>query len=438
MSPAGLSDASCGMCAATPERRSADHVSSTGRVATFLNSAWAGGLRMNEPSISSATSPPAYLRMCARELTTQCSGILRAPALSERPISRSFAETISSTRSSPPLTFSASLRMPSRRFCSAASAASISLLSFLSDGISLTSASAVAEICVFGSEETVRVMPGNLCAFCSSSLGASNAGKSAWLASAEGVHARRMSSSDLVAESFSSSRIAYCRSEPCDSFERSSKWSSIDGRAMPASSASGLTSAALSRSSMETIACAVYALSRRGSTLRRSTKSESAAAAFSTAHIACGSATWPLGRTSRTPTLSCIDTSSSTASSPTPKRSLNLLMSVGIVLPGGSVAEDQIVLYGAASIACVMRPGSDVGGSASPLPWSAPIVGSSSMRIVLSGSSCLVSHAHDATSETKQRGGRITCWCRLRTRPFESPPAVSCSFSTPRRSFSSI
>jgi hypothetical protein len=83
---------------------------------------------------------------------------------------------ISSTRSSPPLTFSASLRMPSSRFWSAASAASISLPIFLSEGISLMSASDVSRICVFGSCDTVSVMPGNLCAFCSSSLDAENSG----------------------------------------------------------------------------------------------------------------------------------------------------------------------------------------------------------------------------------------------------------------------
>lgn len=46
------------------------------------------------------------------------------------------------------------------------------------------------------------------------------------------------------------------------------------------------------------------------------------------------------------------------------------------------MADDQIVLKGAASIACVISPVSEPGGSASPLPWSAPIVGSSIMSTV--------------------------------------------------------
>ena len=75
-------------------------------------------------------------------------------------MSRSLAATISSTRSSPPLTFSASLRTAASCFSTAASAASISLPSFLSEGISLTSASAVSSICAIGLCETVSVIPG--------------------------------------------------------------------------------------------------------------------------------------------------------------------------------------------------------------------------------------------------------------------------------------
>ena len=75
-------------------------------------------------------------------------------------MSRSLEAMISSTRSSPPLTFSASLRTAAICFSMAASCASISLPSFLSEGISLISASLVSLICCIGLDETVSVMPG--------------------------------------------------------------------------------------------------------------------------------------------------------------------------------------------------------------------------------------------------------------------------------------
>ena len=56
-----------------------------------------------------------------------------------------------------------------------------------------------------------------------------------------------------------------------------------------------------------------------------------------------------------------------------------------------------------------MRPVSDPGDSASPLPWSAPMVGSSIMSTVFLESSCLTSQAHEATSHTNIRGGLMTC-----------------------------
>ena len=56
------------------------------------------------------SSAAAHLLMWARELTMQCSGILIAPTEATQFMSRILAAMISSTRSSPPLTFSASLR----------------------------------------------------------------------------------------------------------------------------------------------------------------------------------------------------------------------------------------------------------------------------------------------------------------------------------------
>ena len=118
-------------------------------------------------------------------------------------------------------------------------------------------------------------------------------------------------------------------------------------------------------------------------------------------------------------------------------------------------------LYGARSMPCTMYPVSVSAPSARPPPWSAPIVGSSIMstcdksprefaeRIrryyspmsfaertrrdctVFSGSSWLHSHAHDATSVTNMRGGRMTCMWRLRTRWCASPPVVAWIRSTP-------
>mmetsp|Transcript_143 Transcript_143/g.370 ORF Transcript_143/g.370 Transcript_143/m.370 type:complete len:217 (+) Transcript_143:1469-2119(+) len=196
------------------------------------------------------------------------------------------------------------------------------------------------------------------------------------------------------------------------------------------------------RSWMEQMACAVYALRSKGSLFSLDTKSVSMPTHVSPSggslHIACGSATCPLGRTSSTPTLSCIETSSSTALESTSKWSVNAEMIVGSSSRGGSVADDQMVLYGAASIACTMYPVSESIFSASPLPWSAPIVGSSIISTVFIASSCLQSHAHEATSQTNMRGCRMTCTCRLRTRWLVRPPVVWLMRSTPSRSFSSI
>ena len=163
-----------------------------------------------------------------------------------------------------------------------------------------------------------------------------------------------------------------------------------------------------------------------------------ALASPSAAHIACGSATCPFALTSSTPTLSCIETSSSTCSSPTRKRVLKWETGVGISAIAGSVADDQIILCGPSSMPRTMLPVSDVAPIASPPPWSAPIVGSSIISSVLDGSICLESHAHDATSVTNILGARITCTRRLRCLPLPRPPLVSWIFSTPRRSFSSI
>ena len=99
------------------------------------------------------------------------------------------------------------------------------------------------------------------------------------------------------------------------------------------------------------------------------------------------------------------------------------------------------VLDGARIVACTINPVSEFSPSARPLPWSAPMVGSSMTRIVLSGSNCLHSHAHDATSQTNIRGRRMIWTWRLRTRDAPAspaPPAVSWMRSIPRRSFSSI
>ena len=99
------------------------------------------------------------------------------------------------------------------------------------------------------------------------------------------------------------------------------------------------------------------------------------------------------------------------------------------------------MLDGARIVACTINPVSEFSPSARPLPWSAPMVGSSMTRIVLSGSNCLLSHAHDATSQTNIRGRRMIWTWRLRTRDAPAspaPPAVSWTRSIPRRSFSSI
>mmetsp|Transcript_27624 Transcript_27624/g.65275 ORF Transcript_27624/g.65275 Transcript_27624/m.65275 type:complete len:213 (-) Transcript_27624:1182-1820(-) len=176
-----------------------------------------------------------------------------------------------------------------------------------------------------------------------------------------------------------------------------------------------------------------------GSVRRRSTNSWSWAAQPSPSpHMECGMATVPSALTSSTPTLSCMDTSSSTASSPTPKRCLKCSTGAGSLSLGGRVALIQTILCGPASIACTMYPVREVGAIASPPPWSAPMVGSSMTSTVLRGSICLESHAHDATSVTNILGARMTCTRLLRTLPVPSPPEVSWIFSTPRRSFSSI
>ena len=120
------------------------------------------------------------------------------------PKSRILPAMISSTRSSPPFTFSASFRMPSSRFCSAASSASISLFSFLRLGNSFTSVSAVERICSSGLGLTVSVIPGKYRAFLSSSCPIENVGKNACSSFLDGVHAAAISDSSAVASSRSS------------------------------------------------------------------------------------------------------------------------------------------------------------------------------------------------------------------------------------------
>mmetsp|Transcript_1322 Transcript_1322/g.4305 ORF Transcript_1322/g.4305 Transcript_1322/m.4305 type:complete len:222 (+) Transcript_1322:612-1277(+) len=119
---------------------------------------------------------------------------VRAAAVARRrggrgrgPMSRSFAAMISSTRSSPPLTFSASLRMLLITFSAAASSASRSLFSFLSDGISAISAPDCTMICLCGCADTVSVMPGKWCALPSSSCSVEYGGKIAFCMLVDGV-----------------------------------------------------------------------------------------------------------------------------------------------------------------------------------------------------------------------------------------------------------
>mmetsp|Transcript_28441 Transcript_28441/g.71595 ORF Transcript_28441/g.71595 Transcript_28441/m.71595 type:complete len:245 (-) Transcript_28441:1054-1788(-) len=147
----------------------------------------------------------------------------------------------------------------------------------------------------------------------------------------------------------------------------------------------------------------------------------------------------PLGRTSSEPTLSCMLTISSTRGEvPSLAKGamalVHALIAEGSSSCEGSVAEHHTVLYGEASIARTMQPVTDSSSCASPPDWSEPMVGSSSMRTELLGSSCLSSHAADATSVTNMRGGRSGIGARrLRMRNL-----LSSCFSTPSRSFCSI
>lgn len=75
---------------------------------TVFSNLYASPISLPPPPVSRPLFPRTL------ELTTQCSGILSTPALSFMPMSRILAATISSMRSSPPLTFSASLRMLDR------------------------------------------------------------------------------------------------------------------------------------------------------------------------------------------------------------------------------------------------------------------------------------------------------------------------------------